>query len=154
MDRKTIYIVLVACLVIYYMRKVQAAQALMVRYLLPQNIRISKGAVMFNLPVVITNPTGTPITLDRYNMRVDLEGYPIGTAYGTIRTRLLEGGDTTILANVVVPLDALVTLMANLRQIGSSIDCRFVGHIFAEMLTIPVDTIINIPLPPILQKNG
>jgi LEA14-like dessication related protein len=133
----------------YYLKKVAAAAALMVRYLLPQNIRISKGAVMWNQPVVITNPTDTPISLQRYNIRIDLESYPVGTAYGNISTVLNAGSDTTIMALVVVPLDALLTSLPDLLNAGKSIDFRFVGTITAELFTIPVDTKIGVPIPKI-----
>jgi LEA14-like dessication related protein len=133
------------------MRKIQAANALMVRYLLPQNIRINTGAVYWNQPVVITNPTGTPINLDRYNMRVDLENYPIGTAYGTARTAIRAGGETTIMANVMIPIDALISVIPSLLNAGQSIDVRFIGHIFAELITVPVNTEIKVPIPKLFK---
>ncbi|HEV7378972.1 MAG TPA: LEA type 2 family protein [Dyadobacter sp.] len=151
MNRQQLYIVFGLVVIWYYMRKIQAANALMVRYLLPQNIRINTGAVYWNQPVVITNPTGTPINLDRYNMRVDLENYPIGTAYGTARTAIRAGGETTIMANVMIPIDALISVIPSLLNAGQSIDVRFIGHIFAELITVPVNTEIKVPIPKLFK---
>lgn len=145
------WVIIFALLIWYYSRKIQAANALMVRYLLPQNIRISKGAVMWNQPVVITNPTGTPITLQRYNIQIQVEGYPIGTAYGVIQSVINAGTDSTILANVVVPIDALISNIPALLSAGATLDCRFTGHIFAEFLTIPITTDIKVPIPKLFK---
>lgn len=149
---KTKYVVIIAAILIwYYSKKVQAANALMVRYLLPQNIRISKGAVMWNQPVVITNPTGTPISLQRYNIQIQVEDYPVGTAYGTIASTIQAGADSTIFANVVIPLDALISLIPDLLKAGTSLDFRMTGNILAEFLTIPINTIIKVPIPKLLK---
>lgn len=144
---QTKWLILIGVLIWYYSRKVQAATALLVRYLLPQSVRLSKGALMWNQPVVITNPTGTPINLHRYYFTIMLEGYPIGTAYGAIGTTLKAAADTTILANVIVPLDALISNVPALLKAGATIDVRFSGNIFAEFLTVPVNTTIKLPIP-------
>lgn len=141
------WLIFISLLVWYYVRKVQAASSLIVRYLLPQDIRISKGAVMWKQPVVITNPSGTPINLQRFNFTVSLEGYPIGTAYSAIGVNLNAAADTTIFAEVVVPIDALISNIPSLLNAGKSLDVRFQGHIFAELLTVPVDTIVKVPIP-------
>ena len=148
---QTKWLILIAVVIWYYSQKIQAANALMVRYLLPQNIRISKGAVMWAQPVVITNPTGTPINLQRYYVTISLEGYPIGTAYGTIQTTLQAGMDSTILANVTVPIDALISNIPALLSAGTTIDARFSGNIIAEFLTIPVNTNIKVPIPKLFK---
>lgn len=145
------WIIFVGALIWYYTRKIQAANSLLVRYLLPQNVRISKGAVMWVQPVVITNPSGTPINLQRYNFTVFIEGYPIGAAYSNIGVSLNSAADTTVLANVVVPIDALISNIPSLLNAGSSVDVRFQGHIFAELLTVPVDTVIKVPIPKIFK---
>lgn len=141
------WLIFVAVLVWYYIRKAQAANSLLVRYLLPQDIRISKGAVMWKQPVVITNPSGTSINLQRFNFTISLEGYPIGTAYSPIGVNLNSAADTTIFAEVVVPIDALISNIPALLNSGKSLDVRFQGNIFAELLTVPVDTIVRVPIP-------
>jgi hypothetical protein len=150
-NKNLIWVIFGALVIWFYSKKVQAANALTVRYLLPQNIRISKGAVMWNQPIVITNPTLTPIDLQSYYVQVQLEAYPIGTAYGTIRTTLMAGGDTTIMSNVVVPVDALISNIPALLNAGASLDLRFVGNIIAEFLTIPIDTRIAVPIPKLFK---
>jgi hypothetical protein len=147
MDKKYFWLAIGLIIFWYYSKKVQAAQALMVRYLLPQNIRISNGAVMFNQPIVITNPTGTPINLNRYNLQIQMERYPVGTAYGSILTTLNAATDTTVFAQVVIPLDGLISAIPAILNAGRSLDLRFVGNIIAEFLTIPVDTVIAVPIP-------
>jgi hypothetical protein len=147
MDKKYIWLAVGVIIFWYYSRKVQAAQALMVRYLLPQNIRISNGAVFFNQPIVITNPTGTPINLNRYHIQIQLERYPVGTAYGSILTTLNAAMDTTVFAQVVIPLDGLISAIPAIINAGRSLDLRFVGNIIAEFVTIPVDTVIAVPIP-------
>lgn len=141
------WLIFLSVLVWYYVRKVQAANALLVRYLLPQNIRVSKGAVMWSQPVVITNPAGTSINLQRFNFTVSLEGYPIGTAYSDIGVNLNAAADTTVFASVTVPLDALISNIPTLLNAGKTLDVRFQGHIFAELLSIPVDTVVKVPIP-------
>lgn len=145
------WLIFVGALIWYYIRKVQAASSLLVRYLLPQNIRISKGALMWSQPVVITNPSGTPINLQRFNFTVSLEGYPIGTAYSAIGVNLNAAADTTVFADVVVPIDALISNIPALLQAGRTLDVRFQGHIFAELLTVPVDTVVKLPVPKIIK---
>lgn len=145
------WLIFVGVLIWYYTRKLQAASSLLVRYLLPQNIRISKGAVMWVQPVVITNPSGTPINLQRYNFTVFVEGYPIGTAYSNIGVNLNAAADTTVLANVVVPIDALISNIPGLLNAGASVDVRFQGNIFAELLVVPVDTVIKVPIPKLFK---
>ncbi|WP_353720184.1 hypothetical protein [Dyadobacter sp. 676] len=93
MGNKQIALIIIAVLVLwYYTMKARAANALMLRYLLPKNVRISKGAVMWDQPVVITNPTGTPLGVNRYYIQIRLEGYPIGTAYENLYVKLVAGG--------------------------------------------------------------
>lgn len=131
----------------YYSLKLQTAKALLIRYLLPQQIRVSNGALKWSQPVVITNPTATPITLQQYSVQLLLEGYPIGTAYGVIPTTIIQGQDTTILAAVTIPITALISAIPDIRNAGKSIDFRFVGTITAEFITIPVDTYIRLSIP-------
>lgn len=150
-NRTYLYIIGAVLLIWYYLKKVQTAQALTVRYKMPQNITINDGAVYWKQPIVLTNPTGTPINLQRYNMQVQIENYPIGTAYGTEFVKILAGRETTILANVVIPVSNLISVIPDLLSAGKSLDIRFVGAITAEFITVPVDTKINIPIPKLFR---
>lgn len=134
----------------YYSQKVEAAKALMIRYQLPQQIRIQSGALRMVLPFIITNPTATPITLQRYYFTINLEGTPIGTAYGIVPTTIIEGMETQLLANVVVPIDALISAVPALRNTGSTLDFTFTGAITAEFITIPISQKVSIPIPKII----
>lgn len=152
MDNKQIGLIIAAVLVLwYYTMKARAAKALMLRYLLPKNVRISKGAVMWDQPVVITNPTGTPLGVNRYYIQISLEGYPIGTAFENLYVKLIAGGDTTILAKVVVPIDGLISAVPSLLSAGSQLDFRLVGNVVAEGITAPVDTTIKVPIPKLFK---
>lgn len=143
--------ILVAVLIWYFSKKIQAANALVTRYLLPQKIRISKGAVMWDQPVVITNPTGTPININRYYIQISLDGYPIGTAYENVITTLQPASDTTILAKVVVPMDALISAIPSLLNTGSELSFGLAGNIIAEGITVPVKTTIKVPVPKLFK---
>lgn len=152
MSNRTLYFIIALSVVVwYYLKKVQTAQALTVRYKMPQSIRIENGAVYWNQPIVLTNPTATPINLQRYNMQVQIENYPIGTAYGTEFVKILAGRETTILAKVVIPVTNLISVIPDLLNAGKSLDIRFVGAITAEFITVPVDTKINIPIPKLFK---
>lgn len=145
------WLILIAILIWYFTRKIQAANALLVRYLLPTKIRISKGAVMWDQPVIITNPTGTPINLNRYYIQISLEDSPIGTAYDSLFATLQAASDTTITANVVVPMDALLTSIPTLMNAGAQLDFKLTGNIIAEGLTVPVNTVIRVPIPKLFK---
>jgi len=145
------WLIIGALLIWYFSRKIQAANALLVRYLLPSNIHISKGAVMWNQPVVITNPTGTPINVNRYYIQIALEGYPIGTAYENVFTTLTAASDTTITAKVIVPIDALISTIPSLLNAGTQLDFRLSGNIIAEGITVPVNTVIRVPIPKLFK---
>ena len=127
------WLIIGALLIWYFSRKIQAANALLVRYL------------------VITNPTGTPINVNRYYIQIALEGYPIGTAYENVFTTLTAASDTTITAKVIVPIDALISTIPSLLNAGTQLDFRLSGNIIAEGITVPVNTVIRVPIPKLFK---
>lgn len=144
---KGFLIVALGLLAYYYNRKAVAAKSLLTRYLLPQQIKIRTGAVTFTQPVVVTNPSNTAINLQRYNVQVQIERYPVGLAYSVNPVTILPGQETTLQATVTIPLDALISVVPDLLKAGKALDFRFQGTITADNITVPIDSTVSIPIP-------
>lgn len=131
----------------YYLEKINAARTLMFGYKLPRNIKISAGALTFDLPVMITNPSATPIFLQRYNVQIYANGYPVGTAFSIAPITIEPGGVTALIANVAIGVDSLLSAIPGIVTGGRNIEFRFAGSVSAELIRIPVDTTVSLPIP-------
>lgn len=131
----------------YYFQKINAARALLFGYKLPRNIKISGGALTFELPVMVTNPTGTPIFLQRYNVQIYVNGYPVGTAYSIAPITIEPGGVTALIANVAIGVDSLLSAIPTLISGSRQINFRFAGSVSAELIRIPIDTTVPLLIP-------
>lgn len=131
----------------YYLEKINAARTLMFGYKLPRNIKITAGALTFELPVMVTNPTGTPIYLQRYNVQIYANGYPVGTAFSNAPITIDPGGVTALIANVSMGIDSLLSAIPGVISGTGGVQFRFAGSVSAELVRIPIDTTVTLPIP-------
>ncbi len=152
MSNKVFYWIL-AFLVFWAVRlwiKISAATRFNYRSLLPRNIRFEKGALKFDLEIVIVNPTTERVTVDGLDLDVYIGTRLMGKAI-IYRPVVIEPyGETTVITSVVMGADALLTALPDIKIESKSVSVAFRGVIRAYGLTAPVDLSYTLTIPKFL----
>jgi hypothetical protein len=130
--------------------KISAASRFNYRSLLPRNIRFEKGALKFDLEMVIVNPTTQRVIVDGLDLDVYIGKNLLGKAIIYRPVAIEPYGETTLSTSVVMGADALLTALPDLKLESKSVSVAFSGVIRAYGLTAPVNLSYTLTIPKFL----
>lgn len=116
---------------------------------IPQNVRINLGAIEWNQPFRINNPTPTPISFQAIDIDVQYRGIVLGRG-NLISNTSLKPGDTNVVVRVALDNAAVLRALPNiaLGLINAKLD--FVGSVKAYGVNFPVKTSYAVNLPRLI----
>jgi hypothetical protein len=153
MNNKFLYAGLVL-LLLYAFRlwtKINAVRRFQYRSLLPRNIRFERGALKFDLEMVVVNPTTNRVVIDGLDLDVFVGKTLIGKAVIFQTTPIEPYTENTLRTSVICPLDVLLTAVPDINVQAKTVAFAFDGVIRAYGLTAPVLLNYNIAIPKIFK---
>ncbi|WP_428658156.1 hypothetical protein [Runella sp.] len=152
MNKKILYGLLVFIIfwVIRLWIKIGAVKRFSFRSLLPRNIRFEKGALKFELEMVIVNPTVERVTIDGLDLDVYVGKNLLGKAIIFQPVVIEPYTETTLQTSVIMGIDTLLAAVPDLRATAKSVTVAFDGVIRAYGLTAPVNISYTLSIPKFL----
>lgn len=131
--------------------KIQAVKRFSYRSLLPRNIRFEKGALKFELEMVIVNPTTDRVIVDGLDLDVFIGKTLMGKAIIFKSVVIEAGSETTLQTSVIMGIDTLLTVIPDIRFDARSVTVAFDGIVRAYGLTAPVKLSYTLTIPRLFQ---
>lgn len=127
--------------------KITAVQRFNYRSLLPRNIRFEKGALKFELEIVIVNPTVERVTVDGLDLDVYIGKVLMGKAVIFRPVTIEPYTETTLQTSVIMGVDTLLTVIPDIRLDAKTVSVKFDGVVRAYGLTAPVNLSYALSIP-------
>jgi LEA14-like dessication related protein len=153
MDKRifTVLLLFLGFLAVRLWIKIQAVKRFSYRSLLPRNIRFEKGALKFELEMVIVNPTTDRVVVDGLDLDVFIGKTLMGKAIIFKSVVIEAGSETTLQTSVIMGVDTLLTVIPDIRFDARSVTIAFDGVVRAYGLTAPVKLSYTLTIPKFFQ---
>lgn len=133
---------------IFFLSAKRAAIRLAIQPQTPRNIRLENGRIAWIQPILVNNPTPTPIALQGIDLDVRYNGQRIGRA-NFIGSALFRSGDTVLNTNVFLLVSDTISVIPAAVRSGT-IKLDFVGVIRTYGVNLPIDFEYGLTLPKLV----
>ncbi len=140
-------VLLIVLVVYFYWRKANAARNLSFSFGLPQRFSFRDASLYFSVPIRVLNPSPESVRIAGINLQAYYGGSYLGTIYALQPQTIEALAESTVNADVFLPIVNIVNSIPELRTASKTIPITLTGNVRAFGVAFPINYVQSFTLP-------